>query len=53
MSVHLVRWPTTQAVGLVVVESEHLDSSLDTEVMQDTPHFQRKQVILRDNVRHQ
>lgn len=50
---HLVRWPTTQAVGLIAVKSEHLDSSLDTEVMQDTSHFQRKQVILRDKVRHQ
>lgn len=50
---HLIRWPTTQAVGLIAVQSEHLDSSLDTEVMQDTSHFQRKQIILRGKVKHQ
>lgn len=50
---HLIRWPTTQAVGLVAVQSEHLDSSLDTEVMQDTSHFQRKQIILRGKVKRQ
>lgn len=52
-SSNLIRWPTTQAVGLIAVESQHLYSSLDTEVMQDTSHLQRKQVILGDKVRHQ
>lgn len=47
LSLHLVRWPSTQAVWLVVVQPEDLDSSLDTQVMQDTSHFQRKEVILK------
>lgn len=50
---HLIRWTPTQAVGLIAVQSEHLDSSLDTEVMQDTSHFQRKQIVLRGKVKHQ
>lgn len=45
---HLVRWPTAQAVGLKDVESKDLNGSLDAEVMQDASHFQGKQVILRD-----
>lgn len=47
LSTHLVRRPSTQAVWLVVVQPENLDGSLDTQVMQDTSHFQRKEVILK------
>lgn len=48
---HLIRWPSTQAVWLIVVQSEDLDSSLDAQVMQDTSHFQRKEVILKEKVK--
>lgn len=48
---HLIGWPSTQAVWLIVVQSEDLDSSLDAQVMQDTSHFQRKEVILKGKVK--
>lgn len=48
---HLIRWPSAQAVWLIVVKAEDLDSSLDTQVMQDTSHFQRKEVILKGKVK--
>lgn len=51
ISKHLVRWPSTQAVWLVVVKTENLDSSLDTQVMKDASHFQRKEVILKGKVK--
>lgn len=48
ISTHLIRRPSTQAVWLIVVKSENLDGSLDTEVMQDTSHFQRQEVVLEE-----
>lgn len=45
---HLVWRPATEAVRLIVVESEDLNSSLDAEVMQNAAHLQGKQVILLD-----
>lgn len=45
---HLVWWPTTQTIWLIVVESENLNGSLNAEVMQNTSDLQRKQVVLRD-----
>lgn len=45
---YLIWWSPTQTIGLIIVESKNLNSSLDTEVMQNTSHLHRKQVILKD-----
>lgn len=36
---YLVRGPSAEAVGLVEVEPEDLDGSLDAEVVENTAHF--------------
>lgn len=36
---YLVRGPSAEAVGLVEVEPEDLDGSLDAEVVEDTAHL--------------
>lgn len=38
---YLVGGPSAQAVGLVVVEAQHLNGSLDAEVVEHTAHLQR------------
>ena len=36
-----------EAIGLVVVETQHLDGSLDAEVVEDAAHLQGEEVVLR------
>ena len=42
----LVGGSAAEAVGLVVVEPQHLDGSLDAEVVEDAAHLQGEEVVL-------
>lgn len=43
---HLVAWPASQAVGVKLVNVEHVDGTLDAEMMELTGDFQEQKVVL-------
>lgn len=43
---YLIRGASSETVGLVGIEAQHLDGPLNTEVMENTAHLQRQQVLL-------
>lgn len=45
---HLIPRPSLQAVGVELVDVEDVDSTLHTEMMELTGHFQEQEVILRE-----
>lgn len=47
---YLVRGASPETVGCVGVEAQDLDGPLDAEMMENTAHFQRQQVLLGNRV---
>lgn len=43
---YLIRGSSPETVGFVAVEAEDLNGPLDAEVMENTAHLQRQQVLL-------
>lgn len=48
---HLVCWPPTQTVRIEIVHMQHMNGTLNTEMMQLACNFEEQEIVLQNKIR--